>query len=771
MMRILVRGLLGLLIMGLLCGFGSPAAALEIQQVTIQGNRLLPDSTILAQVDTRAGLPYNPRVLSEDIQKIYALGFFESVKVNGEETPEGLKLTFVLQERPFITAIEFEGNKKMREEKLEEVLTLAPAELDDPFKQKFYPLKIQEDVAHLEQLYHETGYHQAQVTAELVSDPEAPQKNVRLCYTIDEGQKVSVRAVEFEGNTALSDKKLRKVMMTRKKGLFSFFTGTGKYEENAFRDDLERIKLFYMDHGYLEVSIPDYALDFKADKPDLYITITIDEGDLYKVAEVGHRGNTIYSDADLEEVISVAPGDAFSRSEVRDDMLAIADLYAKKGYLTPVSENTEGKLIIDPRVRVDREANLVNLTYSIREGQPHTLNRIAIVGNEITRDKVIRRELNVLEGKLFQSTAMERSRQKIMNLGLFEDVEMQLEDVQAPNEVNLTVKVTERSTGSFNFGGGYSSLDQWVLSGGVSYGNLFGLAHKINFSASLGGTSQRFNLNYTMPHFLDTEYLVGLDAYKISREYSAYDSQSTGGGVRFGRKITDFITGTLKYRYEQVDISEVNDDASAIIKEAEGLSKTSSLSAILKRSTLNNVLLPTKGMVTRLTGELAGGALQGENDFYKVIANHNIYFPLIKDSALRLKGEFAYADSYGDSAKVPIFERFFGGGADTVRGYEERSIGPKDENDESIGGNKRVVLTSEIIVPITKQMRFVTFFDMGDVYGSDEDIDVSTFRKGVGVGVRVFTPFGLIRIDWGYKLERESGESDSEIHFGIGTLF
>ncbi len=751
---------------------GSPlyAYALDIKEISVRGNTLIPNSTIFSQIDSKVGLPYNPKVVTEDVQKIYNIGFFSSIEVDVENVDEGVHLTFILVERLPITSIEFDGNKKLKDEKLKEVLTLSPSDLSDVFKLKFYPLKIKKDIENLKQRYHKEGYYHAQITSTLIPDPSDPQEKRILQYTIQENKRVKVKGVNFKGNTAFSEKQLRKTMTTKKKGFFSFITGSGKYEEEIFEADLERLKFFYIDHGYIDIRITDYSLDFRDETSDLYITIALEEGDIYTISRVEISGNTVYSNEDIQKEIKVSPNDPFSRTKIRKDILAIADLYAQKGYLTPISEKTEGKLLIDPMIRIDRKEKRVDLTYSLREGEPHFINRITIAGNQRTRDKVIRRELNVHEGELFNGKDMKRSQQKVMNLGLFDEVEFNLSDGQEARTIDLDVEVMERSSiGSFNFGGGWTSLDKWVISGGVTASNLFGLAHSLDFSATLGGKSQLFNISYTMPRFLDSQYLVGIDAYNIKREYSAYDSRSTGGGVRFGRRISENISGVVKYRYEQVNITDVDEDASVRIKEAEGLSRTSSFSLLLKRSTINNVLLPTKGLLTSLSGEVAGGVLGADNDFYKIIFNNNLYIPLIKDVALRFKGEYAYAKEYGDSDKVPIFERFFGGGADTIRGYEDRSIGPKDENDEPIGGNKRVVLTSEVIIPIRKELRFVTFFDMGDVYGPGEDIDISTFRKSVGAGVRIYTPLGLLKFDWGYKLEKEEGESDYEFHFGLGA--
>ncbi len=743
--------------------------ARDIGKISFRGNTLLPDSTLLQQIEIRPGGLFKPERISQDIQKIYDLGLFSSIDVHVEELDGKVVVTFFLKERPLISGIEFDGNKKIKDDEFEEALTISSVTISDPLKLKFYPQTIKEDIDHIKQLYREKGYHNAQVTSQLLPDPSYPEDNVILQYEIEERAKVTVRKVSFIGNTAFSSQELRKQMATRKKGFFAFITGSGKYEETTFETDLERLKFFYVDNGYIDVNVTDYSLDFKEEKSDLLITITLDEGALYTIKDIAIIGNTVYSSDDVHKVVKVAPETPFSRTAIRRDIVAISNLYAKKGYLSPISEKTGGKLLIDPQFTIDRNANKVSLTYAIREGVPHFLNRIVIAGNQNTRDKVIRRELSLHEDELFNKSKLERDRQRVFNLGFFDDVEFALLDGSEDDTVDLNIDVTERSVGSFNFGGGYSSLDNFFITGGITYPNVFGLAHKIDFSASFSGTSQTFNLKYTVPRFLDSPYLVGLDAYKTKREYTSYDSKSIGGGLRLGRKITDRIFGTVRYEYKKVDIADVEENASTIIKEAEGESITSSASLSLRYSNINNVLLPTKGMQTKLTGKVAGGILQGENDFYKLILDNNIYFPLYQDVAFRIKGEFAYAKEYADSEDLPIFERFFGGGADTIRGYEERSIGPKDENDEVIGGNTRIVFTTELIIPIRKEIRLVTFFDMGDVYASENDIDVTSFKKSVGIGARFYTPLGLLRFDWGYKLEKESGESDSEFHFGIGA--
>ena len=762
-------------VIGLLCGWPVTVSAVEIRHVAVQGNIVIPASTILAQVESKVGLPYNPDVVTQDLQRIYDIGFFSTVEADALEVSGGVELTYHVEERPFISKIEFLGNKRLKVEKFEEVLSLPSADISSAVNLKFYPQKIYEDRERLLGLYHSQGYQNVQISSEVVPDPEAPLEKVIVRYQIEENEKAIVRNIMFEGNTAFTATELQKVMSVKKRNAWSWLTGTGKYAEELLEIDRQTLREFYRDHGYLDAQVIDTKVDFQADSRNLFITLTIDEGDLYTLNEVNITGHTVFSDDELQELITITTGDPFSPSTIRGDMYAIADRYGQKGYIQPISANTADKFNIEPAVRMHAEARQADITYVIREGIPHTVNRITITGNKNTRDKVIRREMTITEGDEFSSIALRKSRQRVFNLGLFEDISVDMQEGSQPHSVDLVLDVTERfSIGSLNFGGGWDTVDAWTVTGGLSAQNLFGLAHTLDFSATLGSTSTLFSIDYAMPRLFDSPYTVGFDVYKQERQYSTYDRKSSGGGVRFGRNVTQNTMLFLKYRYEFIHILNVDEDASIRFIESEGESATSSMSAILRRSTINNILLPTKGMRTEVKSEVAGGFLGADNNFYKLTLNNNIYFPLYKEIALRFKGEYGFITEYGDSEDVPIFERFYGGGATTIRGYKERSIGPKDENEEAIGGSSRVIFTSEIIFPIQKEMRFLTFFDMGDIYGADENFDIASLRKSVGVGLRLNTPFGLMRFDVGYKLddaEIQNDDKNYEFHFGLGNIF
>lgn len=765
-------------IVGILCLLGSwalTASARDIQQITVQGNIVIPASTILARVESKVGLPYNPAIVTEDIQRIYEIGFFSTVEVDARETADGLELTYVVAERPIISAVEFQGNQRVKAEKFEDFLSLPPAAISNAMNLAFYPQKIDADRAALLEYYHSQGYQNARISSEIVPDPDAPSESVIVRYTIEEGDKAIVRRVSFEGNTVFTDEELRKVMFTRRRNVWYWFNGSGKYAEELLEADRRNVREFYRDHGYLDAQVVETDLEFREESRNLFITLTIDEGALYTVNEIAISGNTVLSDEDLHALLQLKSGDPFSPATIRADMFTIADEYSKRGYIQPLSDKTADKFLIEPDVRMNAEARQADLTYVISEGVPHRVNRIVITGNKNTRDKVIRREMSLHEGDVFSGEALRKSRQRVFNLALFDDVSVEMQDGAEPHSVDIVLNVIERySIGSFNFGGGWDTVDAWTVSGGVSAENLFGLAHALDFSATFGSTSTLFSIDYTMPHVWDSPYTVGLDAYKQERDYSTYSKENSGGGIRFGRSITRNTMMFLKYRYEFINIFDVAEDASSRFKEAEGESSTSSVSLLLRRSTINNVLLPTQGMRTEVQGELAGGALGADNDFYKLTLSNNIYFPLYNDIALRLRGTYGFIEEYGDSDEVPIFERFYGGGATTIRGYKERSIGPKDEDEEPIGGSSRLVLSSEVIFPVQKDLRLLAFFDMGDVYGADESLDLSSLRKSVGAGLRLKTPFGLMRFDMGYKLDdAEVAEDDKnyEFHFGIGNIF
>ncbi len=768
----IVSVLLGI---SLLCGWTVATSALDIQSIVVQGNIVIPASTILAQVESKVGLPYNPAIVTKDLQRIYDIGFFSNVKADAQESADGVQLTYLVEERLFLSKIEFQGNKRLKTEKLEEILTLSPADIANTINLTFYPQKIYADRERLLQYYHSQGYQHAQVSSEVVPDPDDPLEKVIVRYQIEENEKAIVRKIQFKGNTAFTSEELQKVMGLKKRTMWSWLTGSGKYAEELLDADRQNLREFYRDHGYLDAHVVDTEVDFQEDSRNLFITLTIEEGDIYSINAIKVTGYTVFSDEELQNLIKLTTGDPFSPSKIRADMYAIADAYAQKGYIQPISANTTDKFIIEPEVQMHAEARQADITYVIREGVPHIVNRILITGNKNTRDKVIRREMLLQEGNVFNSEALRKSRQRIFNLGLFEDLSVDVQDGSVPHSVDLALDVKERySIGSFNFGGGWDTVDAWTVTGGVSAQNVFGLAHTIDLSTTVGSTSTLFNVDYSMPRLFDSPYTVGLDAYKLKREYSTYTKKSSGGGVRFGRNVTQNVMLFLKYRYEFINIYDVDEDASIRFKESEGESSTSSMSVLLRRSTINNIMLPTKGTRTEIQTEVAGGFLGADNNFYKITLNNNIYFPLYKDIALRFKGEYGFIKEYGDSEDVPIFERFYGGGATTIRGYKERSIGPKDENEEAIGGSSRVVFSSEVIFPVQKEIRLLTFFDMGDVYAADESFDFASLRKSVGVGLRLNTPFGLMRFDVGYKLDDAEIQDDDKkyaFHFGLGNIF
>jgi outer membrane protein insertion porin family len=739
-----------------------------IKQILVKGNISVEEEVIRTSLSTKVGTVYNPDLITRDIQKIYDIGLFADVAIDVEPVEGGVQVTFIVKERSIVETIEITGNKEVKQEDIRDVLAINVRAIFDP-------LKMRDSVQKIKELYGKKGYYNVEVTSEVKPNPKEPEEKIDLAFEIQEGKKLKVEEVSFEGNKAFSSRRLRRVMSTKPYGFLSFLTGSGKFDESAFKTDLDRVIAFYVDHGYIDARVADYKLDFRDRKEKLFVKIFLEEGEPFKVGHIEIKGNNVYSAQDIQDKMKVKEGDVFSRSAVRKDVTAISDLYAQKGYLTPVSDNTKGKLQISPTTSIDRAEKTINLTFNIKEGTPHILNRVTISGNQSTRDHVIRRELRLKEGEPFDSAKLRRSRQRIINLGFFDEANFDLKEGEEEETINLDIHVKERSTGSFQVGGGFSSLDKLVGSFGLNQNNLFGLAHQVNFSTTVGGQSQRFNLNYTVPRFMNTLFTTGVDGFNIRREFDDYTSEERGGGFRIGRPLSEYMSTNFRYKYAWVNISDVSETASSLLQEAEGIRRTSSITSTLVRNSINNILNPTRGGRLSAAFEVAGGILQGNSEFYKFLTDNNWYLPVFSpEIALRFRGEFGFASRYGEEENVPIFERFFGGGANDVRGFEERSLGPKDKNGDVIGGNKKLLFTTELIIPIIKGLKGVAFFDAGSTFESDlEDVVDADFelREGAGIGIRFFSPLGPLSLDWGYKLDRKPGESSNEFHFGVGRTF
>ncbi len=722
-----------------------------ITSIEIKGNRKISEETILSKIKSKEGTLLSKNTVQEDIKRLYKIGYFDDIRVEMEPFEGGIKLIFIFKEKPSIMNIEFEGNREYEKEDLEDKITISPGAVADI-------RLIKENARRLEEFYHSEGYWHARVVPLI---KEISENSVSLIYLINEGKKVKLKKIYIEGNSALSDREIKKVMKTKEWWIFSFITGSGVYSRERITEDIERIKELYHSKGYIYATVSDPIITLSKDRSKLYLTLKISEGVQYRIGELEIKGNTVFTEEELRKHISLSSGDVFNRTALRSDIDGIIDLYMDKGY---------ARADINPLISVDDEKRLVNITLDINEGDIYRIGRIDIIGNTKTRDKVIRREMRLDEGDVFSKSLLKRSFQRINNLNYFEEVNIIPKPRPGENLIDIDVKVKEKLTGMLSIGGGYSSVDKFMVMGEITQTNLFGKGLKLRLKVDLSSRRSNYNISLTDPWFMDKPISASIGLFNEEIDYIDYDKKATGGYIGFGKEFSEYVGGRITYNLEKATITDVSEDASSLIKEQEGSKLTSSISPSIWRDTRDNFLDPTTGSRNAIYTTIAG--LGGDNYYYRVVGDSLWYFPAFWKTVFSVRGRLGYADGYAGK-ELPLYERFYVGGINTIRGLGFGEGGPRNEEGEKIGGNFEAILNLELIFPLIQDIRMkgVIFFDYGGAFDKHQSISFHDMRKTAGFGVRWISPFGPIRLEWGYNLDPREDERRNKLEFSIGGIF
>ncbi len=732
---------------------GAFAEGEKIVDLQVKGNRRIDTSAIINALKLKAGDIFYVESADADIRAIYRLGQFQDVNAETRKTDGGVILVYTVVEKPIIREIKIEGTKEISTDKVREALGLKSNSI---FSQKELTLSAKK----VKKLYTDEGYYLAEVD---VKSEKRSDTDVRVIVSVTEGKKVLIKKIRFEGNKSFADKKLRKVMETKEKWFLSWLTSAGTYKDEVLKNDVNLIADLYFNDGYVNVKVGEPEIKLMDDRSGLTVTIGITEGEQFKTGTIGFKGDLLETEEFLAKGLRLKSGEIFNRSSLRTDVLNLTDLYADKGFafanVTPLS-------------KVNSDTKTVDITFDFEKGEKVFIDRINVLGNTKTRDKVLRREIKLVEGDTYSSTGLKRSKQSLMNLGFFEEVNIATAKGSADNKLDVNVEVKEKPTGTFSIGAGYSSLDGLIGQGSVSQGNFLGLGLRANLAASLGGDSSTYNVGITDPYFLDTRWTLGVDLYRTERDYLDFTRRATGGDIKAGYPLSDTMRTLWMYKYEDKKIFDVDVDSDDIIPETT--STTSSISASLTRNTTDYHLDPTRGMVNNLSIEVAG--LGGTNRFIRYGGDTSLFFPVKWSTVLSLRGSLGYIQGIGKD--VPIDERFFAGGINTIRGYEGRSISPYEiaaDGDESfIGGNKEAIFNVEYTFPLIKDagLKGVAFFDVGNVYDKGETM-FSSFRMSYGAGIRWVSPLGPLRLEYGIPINPRDGvdKSSGRFEFSIGTFF
>ncbi|OAQ20521.1 Outer membrane protein assembly factor YaeT precursor [Thermosulfurimonas dismutans] len=739
----------------------------KVLEIKVSGNLRVDEEVILEKVSVKPGEFLDPEKVRKDLKAIYKLGYFEDVKADVTEKEGGLILTYIVQEKPVIREIVFKGNKAISESDLKKVVEIKPLSV-------LNLKEIDRAAETIKAVYQQKGYYHTRVIPEV--KPLAGRR-VKVVFHIKEGRKLYIKKIDFAGNRAFSDKQLKKLLSVSEKTAFSWVKKAvqtvkgfispepaaepGVYSLAFLYRDLSKIETFYQNHGYIEVRIGEPRI--KEKDGWVYITIPIEEGPQYRVGRV-EVIQDLYPREKILQALSLPKEKAFSREALRRDQMKIADLFADKGYAYAK---------VDPELKRHPETKTVDVTFKVDRGPMVYVNRIEIEGNTKTRDKVIRRELLVVEQRPFSATRLKKSEGRLRRLGYFEDVSIEKEKGVKENLMDIRVKVKERPTGTFSIGAGYSSVDKLIFMGQISQRNFLGKGQTLSFQGILGTRSSRYALTFVEPYFRDTKVSLSTSLYNWSREYEDFTRESSGGSLRIGYLLTPNLRIYGGYRYDDTDLTDLNPIISDAIKESLDVNITSALEAGLTYDTRNRWFVPTRGMFHQLDTELAGQFLGGDSEYLKTVLSSHFYFPLLFGFTGHLHLGAGYITE-GSGKKVPVYEKFYLGGLNSVRGYRYGDISPIDpDTGERIGGTRMFFLQAETIFTLLKSidLKGVLFFDTGTVWDKEHGFDTSELRKSVGFGIRWLSPMGPLRIEFGWNIDKKPGEDSSNWNFQLGGSF
>jgi len=722
----------------------------KVSGVVITGNKRIESDAIKMIIKTKPGDIYLSKSLSDDLKAAFAMGYFDDIRIEAEDTPDGKKIIFRVKEKPTIRVIRFKGNKVYKEDKVKENLTIRTGSILNPFK-------IRRNIGRIEELYKEKNYHNVKVTYNI---HHLEHNQADLEFVIDEGEKVLIKSITFEGNNAYTDKILKKLMKTSEKGFFSLVTSSGDLKMEDLDQDAAKLSGFYYNNGYIQARIGEPQIEYKGNW--IYITFKIDEGPQFKVGNVNITGELVLPKEELKKRLKITKETYYNREVVRNDILALTDLYSDEGF---------AYADISPRIDKDFDNLKVNITYVVQKGKQVFFEYIIIGGNTKTRDKVIRRELRVYEQELYSGRKLKQSVRNLYRIDFFEDVKVNTVKGSADDQMILKIDVTEKPTGTMSFGAGYSSQESLFGTISVSQRNLFGRGQILEAEGQIGGRSSLFKLGFTEPWLFDIPLSAGVDLYNWKTDYDTYDRKSLGGSIRFSYPVYAFTRASIKYNYDDADITDISESAAQSIKDLEGTNITSSVTTSIMYDSTNRRFNPSKGSKHKAILKYAG--LGGNVAFTKVLAETGWYMPLVMETVGFLHGEAGYVIE-GSGGTLPDYERFYLGGINSVRGYEWREIHVLDEDGNMIGGNKLVLFNAECIIPLLKKQGLVgvLFYDAGNVFNDDEGVDLGTLRNSVGFGFRWYSPMGPVRFEYGYKLDvKEGEEKGGRWEFSMGSVF
>lgn len=791
------------------------AQTVKISDVRFEGLIRMPPESLAGGLGIERGQSVEraklPGLIRQAIRNIFAAGAFTDVQVYlKEETPGAVVLTFVMVEKYVVRKVQFAGNDEIEEEDLRKSLLVKEGRFLDTGK-------LMETLTSLHEMYHDKGFYLADVT--YLVEKDEPTRSVVVTIRITEGFEPEIRRIAFVGNRKVPDDELKAFMQTRETNFLSFLGKGGLFFDFGFSTvdpaegigaeyprggdmqfwsthkdlDLQRVKWFYMTRGMVEAKLGEPRMALTPDNKGIVITVDVQEGQVYTVGSVDvvceDEDGMLVDKEELTRALELKKGDTFNSENVMKDTRRMSNRYLDLGYAFVNVSNTPA---------LDRKNGILDLTYTIEKGVPTYISAIELEGNKTTADKVIRREMKIAEGDLYNQSLIDRSKALVNRLGFFEAVEVTHRTAMRPPNwrpagageddvgfVDLVVRVKERDTGIFQVGAGFSSLESYLLQARIAKNNFLGRGQTLSFQALVSSLRQIYMISFVEPYFLDTLWSFSFDLYDTVTDYDEFTTEATGGNMSWGYRFFDDYFVYLTYKLEQMQ-TELGGRLGRSTTPLELLldeGVTSSFRLSVAWDTRNNRIIPTDGFYHSLSAEWASPNFGGDSDFYRGMANSRWYVPLIWDFILRINGTMGYIGTASDEG-VPLFERFYVGGIFSVRGFQRNSLSPtipvasdKDPGAAlvpfKLGGNKELIFNTEIEIPIFREMGIVgvVFADAGNAFSEEESLSLADLRTSAGFGFRWWSPMGPLRFEWGFPLAPKEGEEPMVFEFTIGSAF
>ncbi len=742
-----------------------------IQSIEVEytGPSTVSKERILAQMRTRVGQPYSDQVVEQDVETLYKTGSILNVRIFAQPEGNGVKVIVSVQTRSIVREIEIDGAERIKAKRLRKEIKL---KLNQPINEQ----QLEEARQKIIEIYQAHGF--TDVSAQFRVDAIDEKRGTsRVVFTITEGAKGAVRRIQFQGNEHFSQGVLRKQMKTRGKTLISFFDKSGRLDEVQLQQDLDKIREWYQNHGYIDVEIKDVRKERTKNGP-MVLTIVIAEGPQYHVNKLTISGYQATSEQKIRALLKMKEGSVYSPKQLHDDAKAVADAYGSGGYVD---------LVVLPEGTPAGPAR-IDVHYKIEEGTRSFVNRINIAGNTRTKDKVIRREVLLAPGDVFNTVRVDTTKKRLENLGYFAKVETYPEDTDIPGRKDLTILVQEKRTGSLTFGGGFSTVDKLVGFAELTQGNFdllnwpgfTGAGQKFRLRIQYGTQRKDFILVLTEPYFLDRRLALSGQLFYDEANYlsAQYDQRNYGFAIELRKPINAYIYATLGYRLQDVDIFNVDPSASEQIQSQKGSTVESEIFSSVIFDRRDNPLLTRRGQRVSFAPRVAGGFLGGDAQIYGLDLEGSQYFHFWWDTILLINGEIATVSTWGSgnqisgsSDQVPIFERLFLGGSNNLRGFPFREVGPQDHNGEPLGGNSMARATVEFTFPIIEKARGAIFYDTGFVNSDSWSFGFNHIASDIGIGLRLDLPIGPLRLDYGYPLQRDGYNGGGHFNFNVGYQF